>query len=272
MHGTRGSSIGISVPQLGSIRLQDLKALDVSTYYASLKAVAVDHRPAPCGAVGGVEGGGGRGPGGPQRRSGGHGPAQGHAGAGRRARPRLECAGGVHVPRRREDVGAATGRVVRPGPRQRDAAGRDRGAAVGRRRLDDEHDPDRQDPDLPEREPEYGLPKTKAGIRTIDLSPDTMALLESAQAAPGGADHAEPRRRIRTTDWSSRRNGGTCTGARTRSDCHSRGTTSAVARCAGWPKAAGVRRIKFHGLRHTMATLMLFDRGAAPRRAAAARP
>jgi integrase len=54
-----------------------------------------------------------------------------------------------------------------------------------------------------------------------------------------------------------RRNGATCITGPTGSVCRSKSTRSAIREFARLIKAAGVRRIKFHGLRHTVATLML---------------
>jgi integrase len=106
------------------------------------------------------------------------------------------------------------------------------------------------------REPEYGLPKTKSGIRAIDLSPETMALLKT---------HKQHQAELKMRNRAAYRDHGLVF-AKEWGDLHGRedslGAPLAMHNLGDREmrrivKAAGVRRIKFHGLRHTMATLML---------------
>ena len=106
------------------------------------------------------------------------------------------------------------------------------------------------------REPKYGLPKTKAGIRVIDLSPETMALLKTHKQHQA---ELKMRNRVAYQDHG-------LVFAKEWDDLHGRedslGAPLAMHNCGDREmrrisKVAGVRRIKFHGLRHTMATLML---------------
>lgn len=106
------------------------------------------------------------------------------------------------------------------------------------------------------RTPVYGPPKTKAGRRTIDLAKETLDLLRvhkahQAEIKMKNRQHYRDEGLIFAKEWG---------------DLHGRADT------LGGPlqvnnigqreydrliKAAGVKRIKFHGLRHTCATLLL---------------
>jgi integrase len=106
------------------------------------------------------------------------------------------------------------------------------------------------------RVPEYGLPKTKAGIRTIDLSAETLALLKV---------HKQAQAELKMRNRGTYQDHGLCF-AMEWGDLH--GRENSLGAPLAWHnigsremrrivKAAGVRRVKFHAMRHSMATLML---------------
>lgn len=240
------------VPKLGSIRLQDLKAIDVSNYYAglsvalstaqlhhvvlttSLKAAAGEGlvaRNVASGAAGRPKG----------RRS--QADVLDHVwtaeeaarflAAAKQAGPQLAALFALAL-----DSGARRGEI---GGLQWGDVDWTTGIVRVQRTLLSRG-----------REPEYGLPKTKAGIRGIDLSPQTLALLKVHRQ-----HQAELKMRNRATyqdhglvfaqEWDGRDSLGAPMAM------HNFGTRE-MGRIL---KAAKVRRIKFHGMRHTSATLML---------------
>ena len=106
------------------------------------------------------------------------------------------------------------------------------------------------------RDPIYSAPKTRAGIRTIELAAETLALLRThkvhqAELKLRNRQHYRDHGLMFAKEWGDLYNrADTLGGPLQVNNIGQREFNRLI-------KAAGVKRIKFHGMRHTVATLML---------------
>lgn len=110
--------------------------------------------------------------------------------------------------------------------------------------------------------PTFGPLKMRAAPRTIDLSPETIALLRrhrghQAELKLRNGAHYRDHGLIFAREWGDLHRGQDSLGAPLQMNNLGEREFARII------KAAGVRRIKFHGLRHTTATLLL-QAGVAP--------